>query len=78
MYITDGRLLHGTGINRTETPRIVMLNGVQKKLDETTRKLDGISKNLVYWNERLQSYCNAWDIKLRQVGKRQKVMDLVP
>ena len=30
MYITDGRLLHGTGINRTETPRIVMLNGVQK------------------------------------------------
>ena len=28
--ITDGRLLHGTGVNHTETPRIVMLNGMQK------------------------------------------------
>jgi ectoine hydroxylase-related dioxygenase (phytanoyl-CoA dioxygenase family) len=30
MVITDGRLLHGTGINHTETPRVVMLNGMQK------------------------------------------------
>lgn len=30
MVITDGRLLHGTGINHTDTPRIVMLNGMQK------------------------------------------------
>jgi len=30
MVITDGRLLHGTGINHTEEPRIVMLNGMQK------------------------------------------------
>ena len=30
MVITDGRLLHGTGINRTDEPRIVMLNGMQK------------------------------------------------
>jgi len=30
MVITDGRLLHGTGINHTESPRIVMLNGMQK------------------------------------------------
>jgi ectoine hydroxylase-related dioxygenase (phytanoyl-CoA dioxygenase family) len=30
MIITDGRLLHGTGINHTENPRIVMLNGMQK------------------------------------------------
>jgi len=30
MVITDGRLLHGTGINHTEAPRIVMLNGMQK------------------------------------------------
>ncbi len=30
MVITDGRLLHGTGINRTESPRIMMLNGMQK------------------------------------------------
>jgi ectoine hydroxylase-related dioxygenase (phytanoyl-CoA dioxygenase family) len=30
MIITDGRLLHGTGINHTKTPRIVMLNGMQK------------------------------------------------
>jgi ectoine hydroxylase-related dioxygenase (phytanoyl-CoA dioxygenase family) len=30
MVITDGRLLHGTGINHTENPRIVMLNGMQK------------------------------------------------
>jgi ectoine hydroxylase-related dioxygenase (phytanoyl-CoA dioxygenase family) len=30
MVITDGRLLHGTGINHTKTPRIVMLNGMQK------------------------------------------------
>ncbi len=29
MVITDGRILHGTGINRTQTPRIVMLNGMQ-------------------------------------------------
>jgi ectoine hydroxylase-related dioxygenase (phytanoyl-CoA dioxygenase family) len=30
MVITDGRLLHGTGINHTKTARIVMLNGMQK------------------------------------------------
>jgi ectoine hydroxylase-related dioxygenase (phytanoyl-CoA dioxygenase family) len=30
MIITDGRLLHGTGINHTQAPRIVMLNGMQK------------------------------------------------
>ena len=30
MVITDGRLLHGTGINHTDTPRIVLLNGMQK------------------------------------------------
>lgn len=30
MVITDGRLLHGTGINHTNAPRIVMLNGMQK------------------------------------------------
>ena len=30
VMITDGRLLHGTGINHTEEPRIVMLNGMQK------------------------------------------------
>ena len=29
MIITDGRLLHGTGINHTSQPRIVMLNGMQ-------------------------------------------------
>ncbi len=29
MVLTDGRLLHSTGINRTDTPRIVMLNGMQ-------------------------------------------------
>lgn len=32
MVITDGRLLHGTGINHTDTPRIVMLNGMQHPL----------------------------------------------
>lgn len=30
VVITDGRLLHGTGINHTDQPRIVMLNGMQK------------------------------------------------
>jgi len=30
MIITDGRLLHGTGINHTDKARIVMLNGMQK------------------------------------------------
>ena len=30
MVITDGRLLHGTGINHTDNPRIVMLNGMQQ------------------------------------------------
>ncbi len=30
MVITDGRLLHGTGINHTDKPRIIMLNGMQK------------------------------------------------
>lgn len=30
MVITDGRLLHATGINHSETPRIMMLNGMQK------------------------------------------------
>jgi ectoine hydroxylase-related dioxygenase (phytanoyl-CoA dioxygenase family) len=30
MILTDGRLLHGTGINHTDEPRIVMLNGMQK------------------------------------------------
>ena len=30
VVITDGRLLHGTGINHTRQPRIVMLNGMQK------------------------------------------------
>jgi hypothetical protein len=30
MILTDGRLLHGTGINHSEAPRIVMLNGMQK------------------------------------------------
>ena len=29
MIITDGRLLHATGINHTNSPRIVMLNGMQ-------------------------------------------------
>lgn len=29
VVITDGRLLHSTGINHTETARIVMLNGMQ-------------------------------------------------
>ena len=29
IVIIDGRLLHSTGINHTETPRIVMLNGMQ-------------------------------------------------
>ena len=29
MIITDGRVLHGTGVNHTDTPRIVMLNGMQ-------------------------------------------------
>ncbi len=28
MVITDGRLLHGTGINHTTSPRVVMLNGM--------------------------------------------------
>ncbi|MFT7652622.1 MAG: ectoine hydroxylase-related dioxygenase (phytanoyl-CoA dioxygenase family) [Limisphaerales bacterium] len=32
MIITDGRLLHSTGINHTATPRIVMLNGMQHPL----------------------------------------------
>jgi ectoine hydroxylase-related dioxygenase (phytanoyl-CoA dioxygenase family) len=32
MIITDGRLLHGTGINNTASPRIVMLNGMQHPL----------------------------------------------
>lgn len=32
MIITDGRLLHSTGINHTDTPRIVMLNGMQHPL----------------------------------------------
>jgi len=32
MIITDGRLLHSTGINRTNNPRIVMLNGMQHPL----------------------------------------------
>ena len=30
MIITDGRLLHGTGVNHTETPRIVMLSSMLK------------------------------------------------
>ena len=30
LVITDGRLLHGTGINHTDSPRITMLNGMQK------------------------------------------------
>ena len=30
VVITDGRLLHGTGINHTDSPRIMMLNGMQK------------------------------------------------
>lgn len=30
VIITDGRLLHGTGINHTDEPRIVLLNGMQK------------------------------------------------
>ena len=30
VVITDGRILHGTGINHTNEPRIVMLNGMQK------------------------------------------------
>ena len=30
VVITDGRLLHGTGINHTDDPRIVILNGMQK------------------------------------------------
>lgn len=30
VVITDGRLLHGTGINHSDSPRIVMLNGMQK------------------------------------------------
>ena len=30
--ITDGRLLHSTGINHTDTPRVVMLNGMQHPL----------------------------------------------
>lgn len=29
MIITDGRLLHSTGINHTKTPRVIMLNGMQ-------------------------------------------------
>ncbi len=29
VVITDGRLLHSTGINHTDTPRVVMLNGMQ-------------------------------------------------
>ena len=29
VVITDGRLLHSTGINHTDRPRIVMLNGMQ-------------------------------------------------
>lgn len=32
MIITDGRLLHSTGINHTDSPRIVMLNGMQHPL----------------------------------------------
>lgn len=32
MIITDGRLLHSTGINHTGSPRIVMLNGMQHPL----------------------------------------------
>ena len=32
MIITDGRLLHSTGINHTKSPRIVMLNGMQHPL----------------------------------------------
>ena len=31
MVMTDGRLLHGTGINHTGVPRIVMLNGMQQQ-----------------------------------------------
>ena len=30
MVIIDGRVLHGTGINHTDAPRIVMLNAMQK------------------------------------------------
>jgi ectoine hydroxylase-related dioxygenase (phytanoyl-CoA dioxygenase family) len=30
MVITDGRLLHGTGINHTDRARVVMLNGMQQ------------------------------------------------
>ncbi len=32
VIITDGRLLHSTGINHTQTPRVVMLNGMQHPL----------------------------------------------
>lgn len=32
MIITDGRLLHGTGVNHTALSRIVMLNGMQHPL----------------------------------------------
>ncbi|GIR63576.1 MAG: hypothetical protein CM15mP68_2420 [Pseudomonadota bacterium] len=32
VVITDGRLLHSTGINHTDTPRIVMLSGMQHPL----------------------------------------------
>ena len=30
VVLTDGRLLHGTGINHTSEPRVVMLNGMNK------------------------------------------------
>ena len=30
MVITDGRLLHDTGINHTDAPRIIMLNGMNR------------------------------------------------
>jgi len=30
VVLTDGRLLHGTGINHTDKPRVVMLNGMNK------------------------------------------------
>ena len=44
MIITDGRLLHGTGINHTTLPRIVMLNGMQHPLNKAAGKLDAVSQ----------------------------------
>ena len=59
IVITDGRLLHSTGINHTDRPRVVMLNGMQHPvIRQQENWMLSVRPDVLSVPAR--SFCSAW------------------